>query len=208
MVITKRIVRTWRMYVDFPPMFGPAKWALDMSYVDWRIQNALIIWNSLLSACLKYFTTIVWTRQPAPTFDHLNVIGNEWDIILDLQTRVPCVSKDETSRTCLGLSSGKNIRVHASSRNLFRGPSASHTLQERSQTHAQDCQRPTSVHIVRVHIELTSESHQDEQSHCRAIPAREYTLLKLDERKASRERFCSIPAMFTTSFTNPLCARL
>lgn len=89
----------WRMNVDFPPMFGPARFRIQMALILWMMTSSLMIWNSLWSDKESIHLSPLKTKKD--TFYHFYIIRNKADVILDLQTRVSCIFENKITQTYL-----------------------------------------------------------------------------------------------------------
>jgi len=80
---------TWRIYVDFPPMFGPA-WRKEVSGCAgrWKVGEELTDDLKFTFFCSKSEQGLMYFWRTR-TFNHFDVVWNEIDPILHFQAGVP-----------------------------------------------------------------------------------------------------------------------
>lgn len=90
------------MNVDFPPIFGPARqWGQHIETLGYEI-SLLMIWNSLLSVAVTIRFKHLNTDMPLRTFDHLDIVRNEANVLLNLEARMPCILEHHITAAWLG----------------------------------------------------------------------------------------------------------
>jgi hypothetical protein len=81
---------TWRIYVDFPPMLGPA-----------RERNQTYHYHRDHDEDLNRWTTRTNDLEFALVLDHLDIIRNEADVVLDLKTWMSCILENQVTGSLL-----------------------------------------------------------------------------------------------------------